>query len=373
MKKITFLFALVLLLATHANAQTDSIFVQNTWRKFILHLPAGYTTANQYPLVINLHGLAANGAQQQLYSQFDNVADTAGFIVVYPDGLNNQWNLVTAVDVDFISQLVDTLRANYSCNSCLFATGMSNGGFMSYKLACEMPQPLTAVAVVSGNMSSIQAAFCAAGTGLPVMHMHGTSDLLVNYNGSFGVPPVDTTIRWWVNTNSCNVTPVFTAMPNISIGDSCTVEKYYYGQGINGSEVTFYKIINGGHTWPGGFPLPLFGFTNYDINASYLIGGFFQQFCPANVGIAAAEDEAPFAVFPNPAGSLLHLQFNPENVQPATVQLLNLQGVELFRKTYDTKTENETINCTSWPAGLYFLRFTMAGGAVYDSKLVLVK
>ena len=77
---------LVLIFITHFSfAQMDSIYDQSVYRTYIVHLPSGYSASNQYPAVINLHGLNSNAAQQQSYSQFDNVADSLGFIVVYPN------------------------------------------------------------------------------------------------------------------------------------------------------------------------------------------------------------------------------------------------------------------------------------------------
>src|SRR5215470_10822195 len=106
MKKLYSLLILLLFSANFLWAQLDSIYDQSTWRTFIVHLPAGYTASNQYPVVFSLHGLNSNAAQQQSYSQFDNVADTLGFIDVYPNGINNQWVVTTNTDVDFISHLV---------------------------------------------------------------------------------------------------------------------------------------------------------------------------------------------------------------------------------------------------------------------------
>lgn len=282
------------------NAQLDSIFNQGMYRKFVLHLPTNYNSGNSYPLVINIHGLNSNATQQQNYSQFDLVADTAEFIVVYPDSYDGSWHYTPSDnpnDLTFIQNLVDTLKSNYSINDCLFSMGMSFGGFFSYKLACSIP--LKAVAVVSGNFTNSLLASCAPAEAIPIMHFHGTSDPLANYNGTLGIPPVDTTVQWWVNFNNCSAPVVTTIVPDINSTDSSNVMKYYYGNGDNGSEVTFYKVNNGGHTWPGANPIPPFGFTNLDIYASPIIGNFFSSYCSSTTNIDEAVT-SPVKVYPNP-------------------------------------------------------------------------
>ncbi|MES2648416.1 MAG: PHB depolymerase family esterase [Bacteroidota bacterium] len=277
---IYFLFLLFhLFTAGIVSGQPDSILNQGIYRSFILHLPANYESTNKYPLVINLHGLNSNAAEQQFYSRFDAIADTAGCIVVYPNAVKGSWDLAGSKDVNFITSLVDTLQSRYSTNSCLFATGMSMGGFMSYKLGCSLYSRLTAIAVVAGNMPQLQQFNCPVSNGLPIMHFHGTADETVLYNGSAGIPSVPSTIAWWVNTNACNSTPVITQVPDINLADNSNVESSTYTNGKNNSEVVLYKIINGGHSWPGAIAIPGFGNTNQDINASKLTWDFFKRFC----------------------------------------------------------------------------------------------
>jgi polyhydroxybutyrate depolymerase len=280
---------------------------------YILHLPSNYISGNSYPLVINIHGLNANAAQQQSYSQFDLVADTAEFIVVYPESYDGSWHYSPADfpnDLTYIEDLLDTLQANYSINNCLFSMGMSFGGFFSYKLACSLN--LKAVAIVSGNFTNSLLNECSPLSATPIMHFHGTSDPLVNYNGTIGIPPVDTTIQWWVNFNNCTAPVVTTIIPDVSLADSSNVIKYYYGNGNNGSEVTFYKIFNGGHTWPGALPIPPFGFTNSDIEASVIIGDFFKGYCSSTTNVQ--ENEIPqYRVRPNPFYNKIYVESTNEN------------------------------------------------------------
>jgi polyhydroxybutyrate depolymerase len=346
-------------------AQPDSIFNQGVYRTFILHLPTGYNPVNKYPLVINLHGLNSDAAQQQNYSQFNSVANTSGFIVVYPNAVGGNWSINGTTDVNFISALIDSIRADYSCNSCLFVTGMSQGGFLTYRLACSLPQTITAVAVVSGNMSQNLQSTCVLNRGLPVMHFHGTADGLVNYNGTVGIAPVETTISWWVNKNNCNPTPVFTAMPDITTTDNSTVEKYYYGGGANGSEVTFYKILNGGHTWPGAAPVPIFGATNYDINASALIGTFFNQFCTLTTSVSDLFESGKMFAFPNPAVNSFQLNLGTEIVN---IKLFDVNGRIILNK--EKATGILQVDCSSFPNGMYLIQLNNKKKSISQKILI---
>jgi polyhydroxybutyrate depolymerase len=361
MKKFILAIIFFTVFTNSAFSQLDSIFDQSIWRTFLVHLPINYNSNIQYPLVVNLHGLNSNAAQQQNYSLFDNVADTENFIVVYPNANSGSWVINGTSDVDFISHLIDTVRNNFSCNNCLFITGMSQGGFLTYKLACSLPQSIKAIAVVSGNMSQNLQNTCVVSSGLPIIHFHGTADSLVKYNGVVGIPPVPNTINWWVAQNNCNTTPVFSSPPNINLLDGSTVEKYNYSGGTNGSEINFYKIINGGHTWPGALSSSPFGFTNLDINASQIIGDFFSQYCPVSVGISES-NLLNLSVYPNPFSDIINVE-NTDKLK--SYQLYNSIGQIVW------KGENiENNDFTHFQNGIYFLKVSTQTG---QQTLKLIK
>src|SRR5688572_24937459 len=119
MKQIIY-YSILMCLTFSASAQVDSIYDQGTYRSFILHLPTGYNPNKDYPLVLNFHGLGSRAIEQLLYTQFNDVADEIGFIVAYPEAINNSWDIFGNIDVTFVSNLIDTLRDRYSINSCLF-------------------------------------------------------------------------------------------------------------------------------------------------------------------------------------------------------------------------------------------------------------
>lgn len=350
--KLLPLFAAMAWAAT-AHAQLDSIFDQGVHRTYIVHLPAGYSSAQQYPLLIDMHGLGSNAAAQQLYSRFDAQADAYGFIAVYPNGSDGSWHLtpINGIDdVDFLAHLVDTLRARYSTSDCLFFTGMSNGGFMSYRMACLSPHPVAGIGVVTGNMGTATQNVCQAPPGLPVMHFHGTADATVNYNGSFGVPSVPNTVGYWAALNQCG--PVEeTAMPDINTSDNCTATRLRYPNGIGGSEVVLYRIDNGGHTWPGAIHLPTLGNTNQDIDATALIAAFFSEYCTMPTSVVAHPAPQLITLAPNPVADHLRI-----TVDGAPVRAVVLDAAGRVRRSVGLKRGTNSLHVQGLASGLYVLR-----------------
>ncbi|MFT4537399.1 MAG: polyhydroxybutyrate depolymerase, partial [Saprospiraceae bacterium] len=210
-KKLTFI-VLISFVSSYISAQTTTGTIQHDGltRDYILHLPTGYDANESYPFVYNLHGFGSNAQQQQFYSAMDITADDNGFIVCYPNGIDNSWNVgwdfgSNADDVDFLLTLVDALAVDYNINyERLYSCGMSNGGFMSYKLACEKSDEFSAVASVTGSIVPSELAVCDPVRRIPVMQIHGTADPTVAYNGSNIGAPIEDVVDFWVGNNACN-------------------------------------------------------------------------------------------------------------------------------------------------------------------------
>tara|TARA_R110001592_G_scaffold229393_2_gene486080 strand:- start:468 stop:1595 length:1128 start_codon:yes stop_codon:yes gene_type:complete len=359
--KTTFLALLFLFVANCFSQQTitDSIIHGGLNRTYILYVPASYNASNATPLVLNFHGYTSNSTEQMYYGDFRAIADTANFILVHPmgtlDGSNQPyWNSGwggTVDDIGFTNALIDSLSAQYNINQDrVYSTGMSNGGFMSYTLACSLSNRITAIASVTGAMNTNQSSSCSPQHPIPVMEIHGTADGTVPYNGTAGISSVENTLSYWVGFNQTNSSPVFTAVPNISTTDGSTAEHYVYENGTNGVEIEHYKIINGGHTWPGA-PVVV-GTTNYDFNASEKIWQFFAQY-DINGKItptAITENElSKIAIYPNPVSNRLTIE-NDEVIESMTI--LDLTGKVLMNKTINFKT----IDVSILAKGVYFLK-----------------
>ncbi|MBI4931240.1 MAG: T9SS type A sorting domain-containing protein [Bacteroidetes bacterium] len=366
MKKY-FLF-ISLLFSLKSFTQTYSFTYQSIVRDYIVHLPAGYNASNKYPLVINMHGYTSTASQQQTYSQMNVVADTGKFIVVYPDGVNNAWNAgfgtnPTIDDVGFLSTMIDTMEKNFSIDSTkIYSCGLSNGGFMSFRLACELQNRIAAIAPVSGLMSDSTRLFCQNNCPVPLIYFHGTADAVVNYNGALGYASVDSTIKIWVGKDGCPQTPVITNIPDINSTDGCTVTKYVYSPGQNSSEVIFFKIINGGHTWPGAFPVPSLGNTNQDIKASGEIWNFFRNHslqCGVNAVNESVVLNNQVAVYPNPTSRVFNLSMSQfEDLKMKDIEIYNVYGEKIYSAVnfQINQSSNFQIDLNEKPSGIYFLK-----------------
>jgi polyhydroxybutyrate depolymerase len=260
-------------------------------REYALFLPSSYQAGQNLPMVFNLHGFGSDVTEQIFYTALNAVAQEENFIVVTPQGLErttavgpgSHWNAYFGTDVDdlgFLNLLIDQIYTDYNIDLArVYSTGMSNGGFMSYRLACELSDRITAIASVTGSVFNEQLNNCTPSRAVPVMQIHGTNDGVVNYNGipSFA-PSIPDLVGYWVDYNNCSTPADTIAIPNISTTDNSTVEKLEYNNGDGDSKVWFYIVDNGGHTWPGAL-IDLEGeVTNYDFNASEHIWEFFSQF-----------------------------------------------------------------------------------------------
>ncbi len=338
---------------THAGIQRD----------YILYVPEIYTPGEAVPLILNFHGYTSNAFEQMFYGDFRPIADTAGFIVVHPMGTidllgNPHWNVgwgtSTVDDLGFTAALIDSLSAEYSINQDrVYSTGMSNGGFMSYHLACELSERIAAIASVTGTMNINQPATCSPGHPMPVMEIHGTADATVPYTGNilFGTTPA--AIAYWVNYNECELTPGITSIPDSDGGDGCTAEHQVYNGGNNGSTVEHFKIINGEHTWPGS----AFGGvgTNQDIDACNEIWRFFSKYdIHGLINTTSVADEVSakaVSAFPNPTTDAMTIVW-PE-VGSTDYTLTTLTG-QLVQKGSFSSGKNE-LDLTSVVPGMYMM------------------
>ena len=348
MKKLFSIFLLLNILSAAVSGQTTiqgSFDHDSISRNYLLYVPAAYSSAKPAPLVINLHGYGSNATEQMLYSNFMPVADTAGFLVVHPNGTldaysTTHWNtfgLSSVDDVGFLSALIDTVAVSYSIDKDrVYSTGMSNGGFMSYSLACSLSSRIAAIASVTGTMTNNNLSACNPSRHVPVMQIHGTADATVPYNGNVLFVSVQNIIDFWVSQNGCSTTPVVTQVPDIDTTDGCTAVHYLYPDGNNGTTVELYKIDDGGHTWPGA-PVTI-GVTNMDFNASAEIWRFFRQY-DINGLIAVTENQKPLLpqvrIWPNPSSGIINIMLADES--EGKIAIYNTLGQLLDFRPIDRK------------------------------------
>jgi polyhydroxybutyrate depolymerase len=322
-------------------------------RSYKLYIPAIYSGNTAVPLLFNFHGYTSNSNQQMFYGDFRNIADTANFLVVHPQGtldVNNTthfnvgWGGSTVNDVGFTEELINSLSAVYTIDqNRIYAVGMSNGGFMSFRLACELSNKIAAVGSVTGSMLPSTLLNCNASHPMPVIQIHGTTDATVPYNGSTGwTAPVANVLNHWATFNNCSPVPTIVNVPNTNLSDGSTVEKYTYDNGDNCSEVVHFKVTNGQHTWPGSI-FNLAG-TNYDINASVEIWNFLSKYdifglisCnPAQVD--EQKGSVDFQVFPNPSNKSIYVDL--KIAESSRYEIYSLCG-QFLKSGSITKTINE--------------------------------
>ncbi|MBL0007562.1 MAG: T9SS type A sorting domain-containing protein [Saprospiraceae bacterium] len=360
----TLLFSLCLPLLSIGQQTIDgSITFAGIQRDYILYVPEIYTPGEAVPLILNFHGYTSNAFEQLNYGDFRPIADTAGFIVVHPMGTvdllgNTHWNVgwgtSSVDDLGFTAALIDSLSAEFSINQDrIYSTGMSNGGFMSYHLACELSERIAAIASVTGTMNVNQPATCSPGHPMPVMEIHGTADATVPYTGNFLFGTTPAAVAYWVTYNNCESTPSITAIPDTDGGDGCTAEHQVYTGGNNGSTVEHFKIINGEHTWPGS----AFGGvgTNQDIDACNEIWRFFSKYdihgLINTTSVADVNLTKTVSVFPNPANDAMTIVW--PGVETADYTVSSLTG-QLVQKGSLSTGKNE-IDLASVVPGMYMM------------------
>jgi len=374
----------VSLLAQTGTLFTDSI-MHDVYRTFKAYVPAMYSPAKAVPLLLSLHGTNENAAYQNSLADFKPIADTAGFIIVMPNGKPvpqmygfQGWNIFPTSsgfdDVGFLSDLIDTLSLRYNIDAGrIYSTGHSAGAIMSYKLACMLSSKICAIAPVNGFMFPYMVNSCSPQHPTPVMEIHGTADPLRTWEGVGPVTPsvpVDTMINHWVKFNACSKVPVYDSVPDIIKSDNCWVKHYTYTGGRSGSMVEFYKIMNGGHTWPGSAVNEPYGNINRDFNACKEIWRFLSaQRLSLLTGLRGETIDKPtLKVYPNPVSGILNISWNNPGVF-RQISIYNLIGNKIPLSGMSMTGNDLCINTSSWDPGVYMVKITI-GNKVYLNKII---
>src|SRR6266516_3477272 len=268
-----------------ANRPNGSFMSSGRKRGYLLYVPRSYDRSKPTPLVISLHGAGMWGAAQKETSQWNRVADEHGFIVVYPSGEGGGGPRVwheggeagPSRDVRFISELIDTLEAAYNIDpGMIYANGLSNGGGMSFALSCTLSDRIAAVGMV-GAALLLPFSWCTDQRPVPMIAFHGTADAAAPYTGGFSwVAPqrfqgVRAFTASWARRNRCGTNPVDSVV-------AADVTRLEYTKCADDAAVVLYTIKGGGHSWPGGKPLPQWfvGPTSTSIEATSLMWAFFR-------------------------------------------------------------------------------------------------
>jgi polyhydroxybutyrate depolymerase len=268
--------------------------VNGVSRDYLLHVPEDLPLHQRVPLVLVFHGGGGRASQMPRLTGFDVLADREHFIVAYPDGVGHHWNdgrdRSSADDVGFIRELLADLQRSYPVDPRrVYATGISNGGFFSNRLACELSDRIAAIASVAATMPEPLAAECKPARPISVLYVQGTEDPLVPIDGgkigfrhgrSLGqnVSLADS-LTFWRGVDAMTSAPSVDNLPD-RVDDGTHVRREIWTGGKDHTEVGAYIIDGGGHTWPGGpqyLPRFIVGRASQNLDGTRAIYRFLSQ------------------------------------------------------------------------------------------------
>ena len=235
---------------------------QNLNREFYIYIPDGIDTTNsQVPLLFSLHGYTSRAIWNLGYTGFQSIAETEKFIVIYPQGTilastgETHWNVggwtvgSTTDDVDYLSSLIDWAYSEYKIDrNRVYSTGMSNGGFMSYHLACNLSYKIAAIASVTGSMTPQTYNSCSPTHPTAILQIHGTADGVVPYYGNSISRAIPTVMDYWEEYNDCEQ-EIINIIDDVN-GDGDGGYLYSYNQCLSDVNLRLYLMTNMGHEWP---------------------------------------------------------------------------------------------------------------------------
>ncbi|MEY3413076.1 MAG: hypothetical protein RIQ70_1766 [Bacteroidota bacterium] len=327
-------------------------------RTYTYFTPSTWTSGDQLPLLVVLHGLTQTGGGVMDITQFNQLAEANNFIVCYPNGINNAWNAnmnVSVSSVDdkgFIETLIHEFQQNFNTNpSRQYLCGFSNGAFMSHKLACESNLCFAGIATVSGTMSDTVFTTCSPLNPTSVLHIHGTADAVVPYIGSPTTgASVEQLLEKWRSIIGSPSNTTTLDFPNTNILDLSTAQRIAYTNN-NGYSLEHIKINGGGHQWPGiSTWVGGVGTINMDFYSPEIIWDFLStKTCLTNSVVNLNEN---LRVYPIPCTDFIQLN---GIVSITEINLTDLNGTSCQKKVVEPS--NSSISVVDLVPGIYFLNF----------------
>ena len=238
-----------------SNTGAETLIHDNQQREYMLYVPSSYNAAAPTPLVLNFHGFGGQASDYMNDADMRALADAQNFILVYPQGTcldgSSHWNTSLpggdnkseADDFGFIEALISQLSNEYNVDlERIYACGYSNGGMFAYGLANYKSDLIAAVGSVSGTMLDFNG---PTSHPMPVIHLHGTADGVIPYDGNNEWNSAQSVIDYWINFNNTSTTAIINSDSN----GGMTIEHYLYEQGDSSVSVEHYKYIGGDHIW----------------------------------------------------------------------------------------------------------------------------
>ena len=385
-KLLTLLMAVVLCFTVNAQTTTKTMNWDDSVRQYIEYIPASYNANSPAPVLFILHGLGDDMNNMFYGTGFQTYADQHGWILITPQAteavvslmgqsfsLGTAWNsgiqgsvygMTIAInpevdDSGFLMAILDDLVAHYNVDQeHVFVTGFSMGGFMSHRMAIEHADRIKAIAAVSGTIGNMMQDQTPVGN-VSVMHIHGTADGMVGYDGNMSMQGItmqiglgaEATVDFWRNFNQCSATPNVHNF-NDNADDGLTFEQYEYTGGQNGTKTVFIKCNGGDHQW---YSSP----TN-DIDYTAEIFDFFHSFVrPTSLD----ENSIEVSIYPNPASDVLHVSAE----EMVKVAVYDMTGRQVY------EGNQQEISLTTLTDGLYLVQVTLSNGRVINQKISVMR
>lgn len=283
--KVVLALASVALFASSAVA--DNLNVNGANRSMLVYAPSGIE--KDRPLIIQMHGMNQDAPYQKNAAKWESIADTARFVVVFPNGENKAWDISGDKDLNFIKAIINEMYSKYGIDKKrVYVSGFSMGGMMSYHVANKMGDQIAAIAPVSGGGSPN-----SPKRSMPIMHTHGTTDDVVNYNSTVN------TLKSWVNTQKCSSSSQkIKPYPANRSGSAASLEIW---SGCNdGVEVRLMTIDGKGH-W--------YSMDEASVNTSVEIWNFVK-----NYSLDGVTPSVPAVVVPTNRDSIFNGGFDSSAV-----------------------------------------------------------
>lgn len=352
-------------LATAQQQIDKTLLHDGNMRQYTVYVPASYQGTSPTPLLFNFHGGSGDIASQIAIADMRSIADTANFIVVYPqawpdpnDGGSTNWTHKTPTahdDATFVEAMIDALATEYAIDqNRVYACGYSNGGEFSFELACNLSHRIAAIGVVARSMFIDTYNDCAPAHPTAVITIHGTND---DYNGLIWAGttfylPLDSVNQYWSTYNNTTQSPSILQIADKNSTDGSTVELFSWDDGDGCVSVRHYKVNGGGHDWPGSF-------GNMDIDATEEIWNFVSQYningligCGTTSVENIRSEEQVVMAYPNPASDVVTIEI--DRVQSTGFQIYSTSGELKSSGTIHSK--KKVINTSGLPSGVYFLK-----------------
>ncbi len=356
-------------------------------REYILYVPEMYTGETAVPLVFNFHGVTQFNDSFMNLADFRPLADSANFIVCYPQGTVHNgfthWNVGTSEvdDIGFIDAMIDEIIAGFNVDATrIYSTGYSNGAYLSYMLASELSPRFAAIAPVKGKMSAELISECNCEHQMPVLAINNTNDFMVSY---YDAPSVDEVVSYWAGFNSCDETADTTQISDIDPDDNIDVERIIFTDGDYGVNVELIKIIDNSIGWGHDYPVSNSQDPWY-FDSPTEIWEFFSRYdINGLIGATEVENSNDLIInkfeladnFPNPFNPSTTIKYSLIETKHVSLSIYSIDGSlvdVLVNGVQQAGNHKMTFDGSNLASGVYFYQLKTAESSV-SKKMILIK